>query len=108
MALIDCPSCNKKISDKAAQCSHCGFGIGAATDDDMLRKRQMQKFKRSQSIQTQSMIAMLMFISGFGFMYWGDTSPGDLQYNIAIGCSVIGFIWYIINRIRLIFVKKSD
>ena len=25
MALIDCPECNQKISDKAEKCIHCGY-----------------------------------------------------------------------------------
>ncbi|MBN7821561.1 zinc-ribbon domain-containing protein [Bowmanella yangjiangensis] len=130
MALTNCPSCNKKISDKAKSCQHCGFAVGAATEDDILRKQRFNKFKRAQSIQTQSMIAMLMFIAGFAILYWGDgpsteyacklsfnlinnSSPiclwhGQLQYNIAMSCSVIGFVWYVINRVRLIFMKKFD
>ncbi|GAB3033484.1 zinc ribbon domain-containing protein [Bowmanella dokdonensis] len=130
MALIDCPSCNKKISDKASQCQHCGFAIGKASDEDILRKQRLQKFKKTQSIQTQSMVAMLMFVAGFAILYWGDSAPsefecefalnliknggplclwhGQLQYNLAIGCSLIGFVWYVVNRVRLIFIRKSD
>ena len=82
MALIDCPSCNKKISDKTEQCNHCGFAMGNASEDDIARKRNLQKYLKSQSIQTQSLIAMLMFVAGF--------------------------VWYIVNRVRLVFVKKSN
>jgi len=28
MALVDCPSCNEKTSDKAKTCPHCDFKIG--------------------------------------------------------------------------------
>jgi hypothetical protein len=129
MALIDCPSCKKKISDKADSCQHCGFAIGEASRDDILRKQQFHRFKRMQSIQTQSILAMLMFVAGFAILYWGDGPSrelgcefslnlikdggalclwhGQTQYNLAIGCSVIGFIWYIVNRVRMIFIKKS-
>lgn len=27
MALIDCPECEKRISDKAASCPHCGYPL---------------------------------------------------------------------------------
>ncbi|GAC08085.1 zinc ribbon domain-containing protein [Paraglaciecola chathamensis] len=108
MALIDCPSCNKKVSDKAEECNHCGFALGQASEEDIARKRNLQKYLKSQKIQTQSMIAMLMFVTGFGFMYWGGAVPGELQYNIAVGVAVIGFVWYIVNRVRLVFVKKSN
>ena len=28
MALITCPECSKRISDRAVECPHCGFPIG--------------------------------------------------------------------------------
>lgn len=108
MALVACPSCNKKISDKSQSCQHCGFALGEASAEDLERKQKLQKYLQAQKIQTQSMVAMLMFVSGFGFMYWGGAMPGDLQHNTAAGTAIIGFIWYIVNRIRLIFLKKSD
>lgn len=32
MALIQCPECNKEISDKVKTCPHCGFPFGDKTD----------------------------------------------------------------------------
>lgn len=107
MALIDCPSCNKKISDKAKQCPHCGFVLGEASAEDIQRKRGLARYQKKQRIQNQSLMAMLLFITGFGFMYWGGTQPGDLQHNLALGACVIGFVWYIVNRVRLAMVKRA-
>lgn len=106
MALIDCPACNKKISDKAKTCQHCGFAVGNASEEDIVRKQQMQRFNKKQSIQNQSMLAMLLFVSGFGLWYWGGAQPTDMQQNLAVGCSVVGFIWYLINRIRLVMLNR--
>jgi len=108
MALTECPSCTKTVSDKAKECSHCGFALGSASSEDIIRKKNLNKFKKQHSIQNQSMLAMLMFVAGFGFMYWGGTRPGDTQHTLAIGCSVVGFVWYVVNRVRLIFIKRSD
>ncbi len=108
MAITNCPACSKRISDKAKICPFCDFGIGSATDEDIMRKANMKKFQKKHSLQNQSMMAMLLFIAGFGFMYWGGAKPGEPQHTAAIGCSVVGFIWYIINRIRMIFLKKAD
>ena len=44
MALIDCPSCNKKISDKADDCPHCGFSLADASSEDILRKQKLKRF----------------------------------------------------------------
>jgi hypothetical protein len=108
MALIDCPSCCKKISDKSQSCQHCDFSLGTADVEDIARKKSLNKYLKNQKIQTQSMIAMLLFVAGFGFMYWGGAAPDGLQYNAAIGLSIVGFIWYIVNRVRLILLKRSD
>lgn len=32
MALIKCPDCGKEISDRAANCIHCGCPVGSAQD----------------------------------------------------------------------------
>lgn len=108
MALIACPSCSKKISDKTQICQHCGLTLGNLNAEDIARKQSLKKYLKNQNIQTQSMIAMLVFVAGFGFMYWGGAVPGDLQHNIAVGLTIIGFIWYIVNRVRLILLKRSD
>jgi hypothetical protein len=108
MALIDCPSCGKKISDKAQSCQHCDFTLGTPDAEDIARKQSLKKYLKTQNIQTQAMIAMLIFVAGFGFMYWGGAVPGELQHNIAIGMIIIGFVWYIVNRVRLILLKRSD
>lgn len=106
MALIDCPACNKKISDKSTVCPHCNYAIGDASAEDILRKQSLNKFKKLHSIQNQSMLAMLMFVAGFGFMYWGGTQPGDLQHNLAILASIVGFVWYLVNRVRAVIIKR--
>ncbi|MGJ8682588.1 hypothetical protein [Paraglaciecola sp.] len=108
MALVDCPSCNKKISDKAKTCQHCEFSFGEASPEDIARKRNLNLYLKKQQVQTQSMIAMLLFVGGFGFMYWGGVSADDFQYKIAVGVSIIGFVWYLVNRVRLVFLKRTD
>ena len=108
MALTDCPACNKKISDKSDVCPHCGFQVGDASAEDILRKHSLQRYKKQQSIQNQSLLAVLLFVAGFGFMYWGGTQPGDMQHNLAITATVLGFVWYVINRVRLVIVKRFN
>jgi hypothetical protein len=108
MALVDCPACGKKISDKAAACPHCNFAISQASPEDIARKNSLNLYLKKQKIQNQSMLAMLLFVGGFGFMYWGGPVPGELQFNLAFGVAVIGFVWYTVNRVRLVFLKKSN
>ena len=106
MALIDCPSCGKKTSDKAKVCPHCNFALGEATAEDIQRKQSFMRFKKLHSLQNQSMLAMLLFIAGFGFMYWGSPAKGSMQFNLAVLTSVIGMIWYVVCRIRAVLIKR--
>ena len=39
-------------------------------------------------------------------MYWGGTHPGDLQHNLAILGAVVGFVWYLVNRARIVYIKR--
>jgi hypothetical protein len=109
MAIISCPACNKPISDKAASCNHCKYEFGEASAEDISRKLSMQRFERLQKLQTQSMLAMLLFIVGCYFVFLGDFSndaQGHMFKNAAIAVMSLGFIWYAINRVRVMLVKR--
>ena len=41
MALINCPECNKEVSDKAEVCPHCGFGVAKYVE----RQEKIAKIK---------------------------------------------------------------
>ncbi len=108
MAVINCPSCKKKISDKAKSCSHCQLQLGELSAEKILTMKKMSLIEKSQKLMNQSFIAMLLFCGGFLFMFWHNSQPGSWQYNTALIATVLGFVLYIITRIRLIFLKKSS
>jgi hypothetical protein len=60
-----------------------------------------------QALQNQSLLAILIFVAGFGFMYWGGVQPGDLQHNLALGAAIVGFVWYGVNRVRITLAKRK-
>jgi hypothetical protein len=107
MAITACPSCSKPISDKAKSCSHCGFNIGSATAEDIERKAKLAHYLAMQKLQNQSMLAILLFVAGCGFVYWGGSEPGEIQYNFSIGTAIVGFVWYAVNRVRLVLAKRK-
>ena len=108
MALINCPKCNKRISSKAAECNHCSVVIGSIDSEQLENMKRITVIEQSQKIMNQSMIAMLLFCGGFGFMFWGEPTPNSWQYSIATATSVIGFVWYIVNRVRIILLKRNS
>lgn len=107
MAVINCPSCKKKISDKAKSCEHCQIDLTTLDAEKIANIKRVSAVEKSQQLMTHSFIAMLLFCGGFLFLYWQDAQPGTWQYVAAITSTILGFILYIITRVRLILAKRS-
>lgn len=108
MAIIQCPTCKKRISDKVPRCQHCASVLDDSDPERTARQQELQAFDWQMRIQNQQIIAILLFVAGFGFMYWGGTQPGELQHSAALATTVIGFFWYAINRIRLALRRRNQ
>lgn len=107
MAVMNCPSCKKKISDKAKKCSHCNISLTALDKDQLESLARVNRIKQAQRLMNYSFFAMLLFCGGFLFMFWDNVLPGSWQHNTAMTSTVIGFILYIIIRIRLLISKHK-
>ena len=107
MSIVNCPACNKKMSSRAEICPHCGFARNGATQEDHERKQRHKQFLKIQSINNQAALAVLLFVVGFAYMYWGGVSPTETEYYIAMTISGTGFVLYIVNRIRMVIAKRS-
>jgi hypothetical protein len=75
MALMNCPSCGKKMSNKSPSCPHCGFSAGAAPEDQdrMIARRVADRFRRLQMVQ---MAAVLVLMIG-GLLWWFGSTGRD-------------------------------
>ncbi|MFT5164542.1 MAG: hypothetical protein ACI9FJ_003144 [Alteromonadaceae bacterium] len=105
MAVISCPLCAKKISDKAQQCPHCEADLNMDSEArDKLARREVAR--KTQKISTQSLLAMMLLLAGFWFMYFQTPEADSVQMMLSQGTVAIGFCWYIVNRIRLILLKR--
>ncbi|WP_448565251.1 hypothetical protein [Thalassotalea ganghwensis] len=107
MAVINCPSCKKKISDKAKQCNHCQIDLQNLDEEKLKNINTVNLINKSQRLMTQSFIAMLLFCGGFLFYYWKNVEPGTWQYFLSVFSIIIGFVLYIVTRVRLILLKRS-
>jgi hypothetical protein len=108
MAVVSCASCRKKISDKAKECSHCGLDLSGLTQDKQEEIGRVSLAKRSQSLMNHSFIAMLLFCGGFLFMFVRDYTTDSWQYQVSLASAVLGFILYIITRVRLVILKHQS
>jgi|GEM_PF-2481364 len=52
MALINCPECNKEISDKVKACIHCGYPLEQEVEPEKL-KQLKQETKTDSEVETQ-------------------------------------------------------
>lgn len=77
------------------------------SSEAMASKRRVAKINKSQSIQVQTFIALMLFVGGFTLWYW-EVQPSESWTRLAgQGMIAVGFIWYLINRVRLIVLKRS-
>jgi hypothetical protein len=105
MAVINCPGCNKKISDKASNCSHCGLELKGLDPEKISRLSNTKKIEKAQRLMNYSFLSMLLFCGGFLFMFWDNVEKGSWQHTTAMVSSVIGFILYIAIRVRMLIFK---
>ncbi|MCG9696719.1 zinc ribbon domain-containing protein [Shewanella sp. Isolate11] len=104
MALIQCPSCNKRISSLVKTCPHCAQKNSA--ENESLNK--ITHIKRSNQLMNQSFFAMTLFIAGVVIWFWGGEPAEGMRANIAAICSVFGFTGYLIARVRIVLHKRKS
>lgn len=105
MAIVNCPICRRKISDKGKECPSCG----STTDMDADQRRQIAHGlhrKKLQNIATQNMLAVIIAMAGFYMMYFQAPDENSWQLKLSQLALAIGFAWYIVNRVRYFLIKS--
>ncbi len=107
MALIDCPSCGKKMSNKSAECPHCGFSKSASPEaqDRMLARKAATRFRR---LQMGQMLAVLLLMIGGGLWWFGSTGSGtSAGMQLAVGQTllILAVLLYIFTRGTMLWDK---
>ena len=61
MALINCPECNREVSDKAASCPHCGYKLNPIEEQtkSVDSEGDVQKEKEKKSINIKTILILL-------------------------------------------------
>ena len=50
MAVINCPKCRKKISDKAKTCQHCGIELNGINEEQLHNIKKVNLIEASQKV----------------------------------------------------------
>lgn len=107
MALAKCPSCNKRISSKARECTHCQFVLAGQSKDDIQREAKRLNQEKTDKLVSRSMLALLIAIAAFTYLFMQQPQPLSWGYNISVAGIIAGLIWFVINRVQLMFLKKK-
>ncbi len=106
MALIACPKCGKRISDKAETCKHCGALM--VEDPEKLRTAgRIERIHKSSRLMSQSFIALILFIGGLAYSSFDPEAGETTAKWVAQGIAGAGFIWYLILRVQIMMFKKE-
>lgn len=114
MAIIQCPACKERISDKAATCIHCGVSLNAHSDnaefsDEQLASQvKMRRLKKRYSLQQQAILGVLLFLFSIFIWYFvGKQGLSKPSHFIQLGLAAVGGGWYLITRVRIIQFNKK-
>ncbi len=114
MAIIKCPSCKNRISDKAKSCSHCNYdrvkGVSATgeTREQIESQENLKRVKSKYSLQMQAMAGIILFLTGMLLWYFlGQRQLTSPAHYIELGIAIAGGLWYLSTRVRMIIRKKS-
>ncbi|MCO4320759.1 hypothetical protein [Aliidiomarina quisquiliarum] len=120
MAIINCPGCSKRVSDKAGACDHCGFLLSGQDTDSLARQAQIQRKQLLNKLTSQQMTAMLLFVVGIAAAFYDWAEEGAMPNFLVdtmftpsvlkiIGFSImgLGLAWYMITRGRIYNLKRK-
>lgn len=103
MAIIQCPACGKKISNKAAACPHCG--VDKQSNGQPARR---PRGKKKANLMTQQLIAVSIFIAGALWMISIHLAATPRPYPIAaLVFTATGGIWYLLTRARMLWNSRN-
>jgi hypothetical protein len=95
MSIIACPECGKKISSRAALCSHCGFQLGQASEEDLEIFRARRLRDRIYRLNMASYAVITLFLVGFGWYWWasrGFVAPPTRGPLIVMGVAALAYL----------------
>ncbi|MCE9687245.1 zinc ribbon domain-containing protein [Shewanella sp. AS16] len=104
MALIKCPVCHKRISSQASRCQHCQADLSGNTES----LARISHIQQSNRLMNQSFLALTLFIAGVVLWFWGGEPAEGPRAYIAGGCFALGFVGYMITRVRIILHKRKS
>ena len=96
--------CQKRISSLATQCQHCQANLSG--DNESLTR--ITHIKKSAQLMNHSFLSLTLFIGGVVLWFWGGEPAEGIRSQIAVGLFVLGFVGYMITRVRMVLHKRKS
>lgn len=108
MAIIRCPSCGERVSNKRDVCPECGFGItdhsaGLSLEEANRRVRR----RRKSQLQMHAYGATLVFVIGIAWMMMetgGNVTEASYTSMFVTG---LGVVWYVSIRVLMVLSDRK-
>jgi len=115
MSLITCPSCQKKISDKANECNYCSFSLVENHDEiERLKILNYRKYRNKMyRLKMLSFLSIAIAMAGAVPMLWDYAQAIDYGFDAqflnhwGIYLLILGFCCYVILRVFMINTRRS-
>ena len=87
MAIIRCPSCNRRISSLARACPHCHEAVGEL---DQAERREMARRRwRTQLYRARNLTYLAMALVVAGALVWWVTPPSGLTPPVSLPAAAL-------------------
>lgn len=117
MAIIQCPKCNKRISDKGASCSHCGYFIEGQSLESLQRQAYDLRASKLSKLQMYQLLSMIVLVLGMalGAYDWHEEGVPELLQSVLTASSLklvgfclmaVAFAGYIGVRVKIYQLKR--
>ena len=113
MAIINCPSCQKKVSDKIKNCPDCQFDFiqnkssDGLSEEQLASQKNLLRIKRKYSLQMRATTGIILVLGGVLFWYFGGRGLISISDYLSVAAIGIGSILYLMTRIHLILFKRG-
>lgn len=106
MAIIRCPSCNRRMSSIAKTCPHCHDEVGEL--DQSERNRLARQRWRTQLYRARNLTYLAMGLVVVGTLVWWMTAPAGLTLPVSMPAALLlglGIVGYLVGWSRVLWLR---
>ncbi len=106
MAIISCPGCGRRISDKSSACAHCDLPLKELSEDELKRTEERRMRRRIWRAKNITYLAMTALVIGAIWWLWAQSqTPDGTPPMPAMAMVAIGVLTYLSGRAWLFWLK---